>query len=66
MPDQPSANDIRRQIIGFAAGTPLLTPKGYKPIEDVKPGNFIQTGPDEEQPDDRRDNPDPPRWWERN
>lgn len=64
MPDQP--NDHRRPIIGFAAGTPLLTLEGYKPIEDVKPGDFIQTGPDGEQPDDGHEGHDPPRWWEQN
>ena len=43
MTDQPN----RRPIIGFAAGTPIRTAGGSKPIEDVKPGDFIQTDPDE-------------------
>jgi hypothetical protein len=30
MPDQPYP------FTGFAAGTPLLTPDGIKPIEDIK------------------------------
>jgi hypothetical protein len=30
-PDQPD----RRPILGFAAGTPLLTPDGLKRIEDI-------------------------------
>lgn len=30
-----------RSIIGFAAGTPLVTPEGYKPIEELRPGELI-------------------------
>lgn len=66
MPDQTQPNDNRRPIIGFAAGTPIRTASGSKPIEDLKPGDFIQSGPDGDQPDDGHDDHDPPRWWERN
>lgn len=55
-----------RPVFGFAAGTPIRTATGSKPIEDVKPGDIIQSGPDGEGPDDRHDDHDPPRWWERN
>lgn len=66
MPDQTQPNDNRRPILGFAAGTPIRTVSGSKRIEDVKPGDFIQSGPDGEEPDDGYDDHDPPRWWERN
>lgn len=60
-----------RPIYGFIAGTPLLMPDGLKPIEELRPGDFIQSGPDTEQPDDDQggdeyDGPEPPRWWEEN
>lgn len=62
MPDQPRPNF---PIIGFAAGTPVLTPEGYKPIEDIKPGDFLQTRPDADQGDDKPDaHDDEPGWWE--
>jgi hypothetical protein len=32
----------------FAAGTPLLTPTGDKPIEQFKPGDWILTAPEED------------------
>ncbi len=38
----------------FAVGTTIRTPEGSKPIEDVKPGDVIQT-----QPDDCEDNHEP-------
>jgi hypothetical protein len=69
MPDQPRPNF---PILGFVAGTPLLTPEGVKRIEDIKPGDIIQSGPDGEQPDDDQGDHEPephdnePRWWERN
>jgi hypothetical protein len=58
-------------ILGFAAGTPLLTADGLKRIEDIKPGDSLQARPDGEQPDygqgdDEHDGPEPPRWWESN
>lgn len=63
--------DQNRPILGFVAGTPLLTADGLKRIEDIKPGDMIQVQPDDDQADD-----DPhvhdgqgdgePRWWERN
>jgi hypothetical protein len=49
MPDQPRPN---YPILGFVAGTPLLTPSGHKPIEDIKPGDMIQTQPDDDHADD--------------
>jgi intein/homing endonuclease len=71
MPDQPRPN---HPILGFAAGTPLLTADGPKRIEDIKPGDLIQTQPDDDQGDhepeahgDDGDRlPQDPRWWERN
>jgi hypothetical protein len=30
-------------ILGFAAGTPLLTPDGVKRIEELQPSDVIQT-----------------------
>jgi hypothetical protein len=64
MPDQ------RRPIIGFAAGTPLLTPDGIKAIEDIKPGDIIQVQPDDGQGDEPHahddQGDDAPRWWEWN
>jgi hypothetical protein len=53
-----------KSIVCFVAGTPLLTPEGHKPIEDLKPGDFIQTQPDDDKADD--EGPEPPRWWEHN
>ncbi len=32
-------------IFGFVAGTPIRTPEGSKPIEDVKPGDLIGSAP---------------------
>ncbi len=72
MPDQPRPN---MPIIGFVAGTPLLTPAGHKPVEELRPGDFIQTQPGDGQgdgePQDGHDEgcdcPDhDPRWWEHN
>jgi hypothetical protein len=31
----------------FAAGTPLLTPEGSKPIEDFKPGDLVLSAPED-------------------
>jgi hypothetical protein len=69
MPDQS-----RRHfpILGIAAGTPLLTPEGHKPIEELRPGDVIQTQPDEDQGHDKPDAHDDGhagderRWWEEN
>jgi hypothetical protein len=71
VPDQLQPNDgTPRTILGFAAGTPLLTFGGHKPIEELRPGDFLQPRPDGEQPapqgDDEPEGPEPPRWWERN
>lgn len=68
MPDHPRPNF---PVIGFAAGTPILTPEGSKPIEDIRPGDLIQTQPDdcednhEEECDGDRTDEDE-RWWEWN
>jgi hypothetical protein len=32
----------------FAAGTPILTPEGSKPIEDIRPGDWVITAPDDD------------------
>lgn len=56
-------------ILGFAAGTPLLTPNGPKRIEDIKPGDIIQVQPDDDQADDEphaHEDDDELRWWECN
>ena len=69
MPDQPRPNF---PILGFAAGTPLLTADGPKRIEDLKPGDMIQMQPDDDQGDDEPhaheddDQGDELRWWDRN
>lgn len=67
MPDQPHSN---HPIIGFAAGTPILTADGPKRIEDIKPGDMIQVQPGDDQADDEPhvhdDQDDELRWWERN
>lgn len=44
----PEANPPQIAIFGFAAGTPLLTPAGDKPIEELRPGDLIQVKPCEE------------------
>ena len=63
MPEHP--------IVGFVAGTPLLTADGFKAIEDIKPGDVIQVQPDDDQGDDKPKAHDDqadeePGWWERN
>jgi hypothetical protein len=64
MPEQPRPNF---PILGFVAGTPLLTPEGHKPIDELKPGDLIQTQPDDGQGDDEPHAHDhEPRWWEGN
>jgi hypothetical protein len=64
VPDQPRPNF---PVLGFVAGTPLLTPSGHKRIEDLKPGDLIQTQPDDDQGEHEPEAHDdePPRWWER-
>ena len=32
----------------FAAGTPILTPEGSKPIEEIRPGDWVITAPDDD------------------
>jgi hypothetical protein len=59
-------------IIGFVAGTPLLTADGFKAIEDIKPGDTIQVQPDDDQGDGKPEvhedghAGDTLRWWELN
>jgi hypothetical protein len=55
-PDRPN-----RPILGFVAGTPLLTPSGRKPIDQLRPGDLIQT-----RADDKPEAHNEPRWWESN
>jgi hypothetical protein len=72
MPDRTQPSDATpRPILGFAAGTPILTAEGDKPIEELRPGDFIQSRPDGEPPnddhsDDEDEGAEPPRWWEGN
>lgn len=54
-----------RPIIGFVAGTPLLTADGFKSIEEAKPGDIIQTQPDDDQDDDKPE-ANEPGWWKWN
>lgn len=45
-------------ILGFVAGTPILTARGLVPIEDLKPGDMLQVQPDDQdhdKPDARAD-----------
>lgn len=63
-PDQPRPNF---PILGFVAGTPLLTPSGHKPVEHLRPGDFLQTQPDDDPGDHKPEVPDQePGGWERN
>lgn len=36
-------------FVGFVAGTPILTARAYKPIEDIQPGDMIQVQPHDDQ-----------------
>jgi hypothetical protein len=38
----PEANQPKWPIFGFVAGTPLRTPAGDKPVEELRPGDLIQ------------------------
>jgi hypothetical protein len=56
-------------FVGFVAGTPILTAKGYKPIEEIKPGDMIQVQPYDDQGDGKPEAHDDqadeePGWWE--
>jgi hypothetical protein len=64
----PAMHSIPVNPIGFVAGTPILTAKGYKPIEDIKPGDMIQVQPNDDQGDDKHEaqDTDEPGWWESN
>jgi hypothetical protein len=64
MPDQPHPNF---PVVGFVAGTPLLTPEGLKGLEDLKLGDLIQTQPENDhQCDDQEKGLERPGWWESN
>jgi hypothetical protein len=61
-----------KPILGFVARTPLVMSGGHKPIEELRPGDFLQSRPTAEgHPDDnqgghKHEGPEPPRWWEGN
>jgi hypothetical protein len=66
LPDRSPSNGIPPgSIFGFAAGTPILTPNGPIPIDQLRPGDFVQFGPDGSpaaDPDaDHSDEPEQPR-----
>jgi intein/homing endonuclease len=65
MLDRSPPNGIPRLVLGFAAGTPILTPDGPIPIEELRPGDFILLGPDgspaADQGADQPDGPELPR-----
>jgi hypothetical protein len=52
-----------RPIIGFVAGTPLMTAGGVKAIEEVKPGDTIQVQPNDDQVDGKHETQDEECWW---
>ena len=56
-PDQPRPN---YPIVGFVAGTPILTPEGSTPIEQLRPGDVIQSQPEDVSGD--HDDASPDRW----
>src|SRR5262249_10195657 len=58
----PAPSTTPRPIIGFAAGTPIRTPEGSKPIGDSNPVDLIVSKSDEAEDAVRPD----PRWWEWN
>lgn len=63
--------DAPTPVLGFVAGTPIRTPEGSKPIENIKPGDLIQTHDDCEdnhEPEDHEDvtTSENTRWWEWN
>ena len=76
MPEQTPANDPNSSLVGFVAGTPILTPEDFKPIDQLRPWDVIQTQDDDqgdpEQSDHDSDDCDgdrpdhDPRWWEHN
>ena len=59
----PSPSTAPRLILGFAAGTPVRTASGSKPIEQLHPGDLIQTQPDDCEGDHAGEDA---RWWEWN
>ncbi len=44
MPSEPN-QPTPRPILGFVAGTPILTPEGHKLVEQLRPGDMIQARP---------------------
>jgi hypothetical protein len=61
-----------KPILGFVAWTPIRTSEGSKRIEELQPGDIIQSQPDDEQgdhkPEDHEDDrpDDDLGWWEWN
>lgn len=52
---------VPRPFLGFAAGTPILTADGTTPIDQLRPGDLLESAPDD--PDtDPEDEPPPWRW----
>jgi hypothetical protein len=51
--NQHPNRSIPRPIIGFVAGTKVMTARGSVPIEDIKPGDMIQVQPDDDQGHDK-------------
>jgi len=58
--------DPKIPVFGFVAGTPILTPEGFNPIEAIKPGDLIQTQPDDRGDDKPEAHDHELRWWESN
>lgn len=64
-------NKLSSSLIGFPAGTPIRTPDGPVPVEELQAGVIIQTRPDDtaesHEPKQHNDGQETdPRWWERN
>lgn len=68
MTPTPDQQRPYRPILGFVAGTPILTADGAVPTEELRPGDIIQARPDHHRRgDDENDCPDhDPHWWEWN
>ncbi len=72
--EQPTLDQPRRiyPFLGFVAGTPIRTPEGHTPIEELKPGDLIQSQPDDgqgdHQPEAHEDDHtgEDARWWDWN
>jgi Pretoxin HINT domain len=44
----PFPLQMRKQISCFVAGTPIVTPQGYKLIEDIVPGDLVLSSPQDD------------------